>query len=136
MNRRSSKTIPKGFVVRALLCGQRLLLDPQEDTYQSQISESGTYEPGTLNLMSEVLRPGDTFVDVGANLGLMTVHGSSLVGSKGKVFAFEPSPTVYKRLTQNLELNSCKNVQAYQVALGERAQTAIIYKRDSRPPGA
>jgi FkbM family methyltransferase len=63
------------------------------------------------------LRPGDTFVDVGANLGLYSIIASQLVGSDGFVCAFEPDPMVYSRLLFNLQTNSCSNVKAFQLAL-------------------
>ncbi len=50
----------------------------------------GCYEAGTLHVMSRCLRRGDTFVDVGASIGQMTMHAASLVGAHGRVLSFEP----------------------------------------------
>jgi FkbM family methyltransferase len=50
----------------------------------------GVYEPDVVAVMRRVLRPGDLFVDVGANVGLHTALGAELVGPSGRVIAFEP----------------------------------------------
>jgi len=47
-------------------------------------------EPDVANAMRRILRPGDTFVDVGANVGMMSELGAKLVGPKGHVLAIEP----------------------------------------------
>ena len=86
-----------------------------------------TYEAGTLAVISRFLKLGDTFVDVGANLGLMTLHASRIVGPEGKVVAFEPHPETYRRLIQNIELNNCSNVQPLQMAAGSGKSEAQIY---------
>jgi FkbM family methyltransferase len=51
----------------------------------------GTYERVELRLLPQLLRPGGTFVDVGANYGVYTLRGAALVGSTGRVVAVEPS---------------------------------------------
>src|SRR4051794_23565444 len=51
-------------------------------------------------LMHDIVRPGDTFVDVGANIGYNTVYAQALVGASGRVIAIEPTPdnlTVLRR---------------------------------------
>jgi FkbM family methyltransferase len=67
------------------------------------------------------LRPGDTVVDVGANIGLLTVLASSLVGESGRVFAFEPHPATFQSLQDNVELNQATNVEAGNFAVGAHA---------------
>jgi FkbM family methyltransferase len=121
--------LPRGPVACRVLGNRWLIVDPSQDAYQRHLFLSGEYEPGTLNLMREVLRPGDVFVDAGANLGLMTIHASALVGSEGAVVAFEPSPQICQSLRQNVALNACTNVEVHEVALGERSGNAIFYAR-------
>ena len=47
-----------------------------------------------MGFMKDYLRPGDNFIDGGANIGLYTILAASLVGNNGKVVAFEPSPEI------------------------------------------
>src|SRR6266487_3972549 len=60
------------------------------------------YEPEVAAKLKELLRPGMTFCDVGANLGVFALYAARLVGPGGQVFAFEPIPNNYRVLEQNL----------------------------------
>ncbi|MGH1370970.1 MAG: FkbM family methyltransferase [Cellvibrionaceae bacterium] len=65
-----------------------------------------------------IVQPGDTVIDIGANIGELTVLFSSLVGNKGEVHSFEPNPLLFGCLQQAQERNQMQNVQLYPVALG------------------
>jgi FkbM family methyltransferase len=64
------------------------------------------------------LHEGDTVIDVGANFGAFTIAASRKVGNSGKVFCYEPNPFVFERLQQNIRLNGCVNVTAFNEAVG------------------
>jgi FkbM family methyltransferase len=98
---------------------------------QRNIYFLGYYEFWETRLVQELLRPGDTFVDVGANLGWFTLLAARCVGAAGRVFAFEPSPDVYEHLRENLRLNGSHNVTAEQLALFNRGGVALL--SHSRP---
>jgi len=68
----------------------------------------------------DYLKPGDTFIDIGANIGSNTIVGSRKVGPSGVVHSFEPHPTIYSFLIENILLNSLRNVKVYNIALGDR----------------
>jgi FkbM family methyltransferase len=57
--------------------------------------------------------------DVGSNLGDVCLTAATLVGPGGKVYAFEPDPVSYAKLTENLARNSFQNIVASQLGLGE-----------------
>lgn len=59
--------------------------------------------------MKSYLRPGMTFVDVGANIGSHTVHGARLVADKGRVFSLEADPETFALLQHNVRLNGVAN---------------------------
>ncbi len=84
------------------------------------------FEPGVRRVIGETLRPGMTFVDAGANLGLYTAIAAKLVGPSGKVYAFEPSAREYERAKRTVEANKFENVELYRVALGEKDGTASL----------
>lgn len=100
-------------------------LMPAGDVHERELYQARTYEPGTLALMDAILRPGDVVVDVGANLGLVTLHAAQRVGPLGRVLALEPHPVMFQRLEQNIALNDFANVRAVNVAAGA--------ERDRRP---
>jgi len=86
----------------------------------------GAYEPDEVALLRRVLRPGDTFVDVGANIGYFTAVGASLVGPAGQVHAFEPVPEFFARLETLARLNPSFRIHVNGVAIGDREGVAEI----------
>lgn len=72
------------------------------------------------------LRPGDVFVDVGANIGLFTLLGAAVVGPNGKVFALEPTTETYQRLVHNVCSNQLNNVACVQAALSDREEERML----------
>lgn len=70
-------------------------------------------------ILKNLLKSGDTFVDIGANIGHLSLFASTLVGSTGKVFSFEPHPKIFAYLMKNIEINKVQNVQAFNYGLGE-----------------
>ncbi len=72
-----------------------------------------------MQFLLHFLRPGDTFVDVGANIGVYTLLASSLPGVR--VEAFEPSPPSCQRLTENVQLNRLDGVTVHRMAVGDSA---------------
>lgn len=67
-----------------------------------------------------LLRQGMVVVDVGAHIGTHTLTMAEAVGRRGKVIAFEPTPTRFCELFHNVSLNKYKNVQLNWTALGDR----------------
>jgi FkbM family methyltransferase len=61
----------------------------------------GAYEPNIKRCLSALLRPGDTFVDVGAHIGFFSLIAASLVGPAGKVYAFEADGDLFRKLQLN-----------------------------------
>ncbi len=76
----------------------------------------GLYEPNLTRWLSGRLARGDTFVDVGANVGYFSLLAATLVGREGTVVAIEASPSIYERLRGNVSLNGLANVRAVNVA--------------------
>jgi FkbM family methyltransferase len=69
---------------------------------------------------SRLVRPGDCVIDIGANLGLVTLTMAALVGATGQVHAFEPNPRMIAFLEDAIERNGLTNVKLHRVALGAR----------------
>lgn len=108
--------------------GFSMKIDPSKDSgVELALYETGTYEPGTLHIFQNFLQAGDCFIDIGANIGLMSIFASKLVGKTGKVIAFEAHPETYKWLQFNIDLNKATNIQANGFALGKRNGNALIY---------
>lgn len=89
---------------------------------------NGVYEPPTASLFVELIKPGTTVLDVGANAGFFTLLSSAITGKEGKVYAFEPVPTVKQRLMSNIALNDFDNIKVVPKAASERAAMVTIYE--------
>jgi FkbM family methyltransferase len=79
----------------------------------------GTYEPQETIWVEQWLKPGMTFVDIGANVGYFTALAARRVGSSGRLFAVEPQPHVYRKLRQMIEDNSLSQVTAICAGLSD-----------------
>jgi FkbM family methyltransferase len=82
----------------------------------------GTYEPEMQSALGELIKPGMTVYDVGANIGYVTLMLGKLVGMEGRVFAFEALPDNVERLRRNVELNGFNdrvNIYSGAVAANE-----------------
>ena len=66
-------------------------------------------EYAEMNFLLDVLKSGDTFVDVGANIGAYSLLAASKIKS-GKIYAFEPSVQVLSCLEENIRLNNLANI--------------------------
>lgn len=77
-------------------------------------------EQQDLELVRQLLKPGQLFVDCGANIGIWTLVAASLVGAEGKIYAFEPNPLTFKKLNRNISLNEFgHNIQVFASAVGK-----------------
>src|SRR5882672_828132 len=72
------------------------------------------YEAEIAWTMIRALRPGDTAIDVGANVGFFTVLMAKLVGPTGKVYAYEPGQDTLVGLRANIAANNLENVEVIE----------------------
>lgn len=87
----------------------------------------GMYEEHNVKHMQKVVRQGDIFFDVGANVGYISALMAGAVGPEGKVYAFEPANTTYKLTRQYITPKSAPNVQLQQMAVSNEDGTATFY---------
>lgn len=118
-----------------LITGGVMMVNPF-DTVGGEIYRHGCFEPETVNLVRKILKPGMTFLDIGANIGQYSVIASMIVGDDGKVYAFEPTPDTFLLLSENLKLNHCTNAQALQLALSDLKGNASLHLGYSTNSGA
>jgi len=86
----------------------------------------GEFSEGECEVFRQLVRPGWTVLELGANIGTHTVVLAKLVGQAGRVIAFEPQRIVFQTLCGNVALNDLLNVDCYLQAVGEKAGSAII----------
>jgi len=86
----------------------------------------GEYEEETIGVMRKFLRQGDTFVDIGANIGYLSAVAAGIVGVTGRVYSFEPVPGPFSRLRNVASLNQEYHITVNQCALGAEDGSAKI----------
>ena len=116
-----------GSVKQVTVNGKRMYVDLWDTAVSNHLFVAHTWEPEETSLISNRLKPGDVFVDVGANLGYFTLIASDAVGPAGKVFAFEPAPHNFSLLEKNVRANRCGNVTCEQKAVTESNRTLELH---------
>jgi len=76
----------------------------------------GIYEKRETELLTSLLRPGDTFVDIGANWGYFSILAAEAVGPHGKVVAIEADPRNHALLERNVTNNGLSQIQILHAA--------------------
>jgi FkbM family methyltransferase len=84
----------------------------------------GTYDPWLLHVVRCIVRAGDTCLDIGAHKGYVTLRLATLVGSGGRVYAFEPDPRARERLEEHGRRNWLPQVSVLPYAVGREAGDA------------
>jgi FkbM family methyltransferase len=86
----------------------------------------GEISRGEIIFLSQLIRSGMTVVEVGANIGLLTLPFARFVAPEGKVIAFEPQRIVYQMLCGNLALNAITNVFGHNSAIGHEPGSITV----------
>ncbi len=106
-----------------------LLIDPVKDKgVELALFLQGTYEEGTVQEIKRLLKPGQTFLDIGANIGWISLIASKQVGTAGKVIAVEANPNTLPILQHNLALNKVENCSILGLALSDEVGETKIYE--------
>lgn len=89
-----------------------------------EILFSGSYEPKSLKLCKHILKKGGNMLDIGANVGLFSIH---LASQKNlNVYAVEPTATNFTRLTQNKNLNHLDNLHLNNIGLSDENSFSFL----------
>jgi len=114
---------PPAEVALPLANGLRLMVPNSIELITPYVvAERGGWFEDELPLLSLLLLPGQTAVDIGANYGLYTLAMAQAVGPEGRVHAFEPASRTAALLAATLRLNQLETrVQLHQQALSDAA---------------
>lgn len=86
----------------------------------------GEWAEAEIMLLCALVKPGDTALDVGANIGTHTLPLAKKVGAKGSVLAFEPQRFLHQLLGANLALNGISWSQAFHAAVGAQPGFIVV----------
>lgn len=79
-----------------------------------------------IELLKKIIKPGDSILDIGSNIGFYAKILSSFTGKTGKVYCFEPDSTNYKYLKKNVQ--GIENIVLFNKAVSDKADTLKVYK--------
>ena len=93
--------------------GYKLYLDPDDQLLLS-INEYPIHP-----ILKKIIHSGDTIMDVGAGIGILTLFFRKLVGDAGMIYSFEPNSTAFSILNKNIEENALTNIQIENKAVSD-----------------
>ena len=111
--------------------GYSVCIDSKDTDFAPGILFNRDYETHVRLAITERLPEGGTFVDIGANVGCLTLLAAKLVGPTGGVFAIEPNPANLQRLYAGIALNGFQNIRVIPHAASDRREI-LLYRRERR----
>ena len=108
------------------LHGQQMRLDLSEWSQRYTYLLGRFYDLPTQLLISTCVRPGDCVADIGANIGMISLHAAVCVGPHGRVHAFEPNPAMCQRIREALDLNRIEQVEVHRVGLSDMPGELVL----------
>jgi FkbM family methyltransferase len=120
--------ITDGLVVMTTReAGVRLICDRRDKRIAPiEILNFGLYEAGEAHLLKSLIGPGDTVLDVGANVGFYTI-GLAKTVPMVRIVAFEPLPQTFEYLSKNLELNGITNAEINNFGLSDEDDEKVFF---------
>ena len=111
--------------------GARTFEVASDDHYLDHIQ--GVFEPDMVRLFSSLIRPADIVLDIGANIGCTSLLFGQLAS---RVLSFEPSPSTFRLLKDNLQAARMDNVEPVNAGLGrEEGEFELTFASDNRSGG-
>jgi FkbM family methyltransferase len=91
----------------------------------------GMIEAWTTKMVQAILKPGDTYLNAGANFGYYIALGGHLTGISGRVYAVEPNPHIFPFLMNTIYWNGTPSqTRLYNRALADRAGIRLEFSFD------
>lgn len=103
----------------------KFFVDPVSNFGNAIVSDHA-YEEEVIESLEGILKPGDTFLDLGANEGFFSILASKIVGSEGKVIAIEPQSRLQSVLVRNIAENNAFNINVYQRVISDSQGVANL----------
>jgi len=123
-------------VNRQAACRYGQMLLNVNDTYIGRsLDLYGEFSEGEMELFRQIVQPGHTVLDIGANIGTHTLFFARQVGANGKVLAFEPQRVVFQTLCANMALNNILNAWCFPHAVGAEPGEIVVPILDFARPG-
>jgi FkbM family methyltransferase len=107
--------------------GVRFYVDPQDQRVAPiEALNFNTYEESDFSMITKLLRPGQTVLDIGGNIGFYSLSLAKQFPTS-RFHAFEPIPKTFAQLKGNLEMNNISNVSIYNFGFSNERKTLTFY---------
>lgn len=107
--------------------GLKIILDPTDSLRLTKTKEDECLE---TKVIKDQIKKGDIVLDIGAHIGYYSLIFGKLVGSLGKVYAFEPAKDNFTLLKKNIRLNNFKNIVPIKKAVSDQdSKTSLLLSR-------
>jgi FkbM family methyltransferase len=107
--------------------GGKLSVDMSNfDVYTHIVNSGGQWEAHVMDVCEAMLRPGDTYYDIGSNTGIFAVEAALAVPNI-TVFAFEPQPSLAHHIRRSIEVNHVGGIRCLEVMLGQDEGQRDLY---------
>ena len=129
MDSLAAKLVPPNYLYspgtfrKCSINGINFLLDISETNGHSNYY---SLDDGYKILFSHI-NEGMNVIDIGANIGAITLQMAKKISKSGNVFSFEPSPYNFKQANKNISLNNFSNIKLINQGLGNKKETAFLY---------
>ena len=107
---------PQNDVAEVDLGGYLVAVHRLDPDFGNHIFQHREYEEHVRKALRENVHEGDTFVDIGTNVGVMSLLAGKIVGPNGRVIAIEPEPANLQMLYRGIVINKLSNVEVWPFA--------------------
>jgi len=97
----------------------KIKLNPKNGFVDSELYSNKIWEPSVTKFIYNHLKEGGVFVDVGANIGYYSLMAAAKQGRTGKVYAFEPLPSLCKQIKNSITKNNFTSIDLFEVGCGD-----------------
>ncbi len=113
----------------------RLIGTKGDSYFESHIDRDGLAEQDIVNILTASISEDDWILDVGANIGYISL-AMSVLCPNGKIFSFEPAKTTYKLLKKNMVINKVNNIVVNNIGLSDSKKSATLTIATTNSSGA
>lgn len=135
------RLISRDGLVRKRIGNNIMYLDPKDRGLSAQLmgmrSGSLDREPAFIKILKQEVKEGMTAIDIGANIGYVTLIMAELIGPTGRIYALEPDPRNFQILSKNIQANGYSGfVFPYQMAVSNISGVSKFYVSDKSNLGS
>jgi len=106
--------------------GNGFKINLYNDSLLSKLIYCG-FEDNEVTFITNLVKPGDIFFDIGANIGFHSLNAMTVLKNSGAIYAFEPTPSTYNRLLENIQLNNGeKLIHAFNLGLSDKNEKLML----------